>query len=212
MLQKPLSRVVVFAALVIGGAAAAGVAVWANRERLAAETTAQQETTKRAQAEQQLASLKHELAQMREEHAADEGRLEQGAKREQQAHQSAEELRRALEFLEQKVLSAGTPAEWTGPPRSKITLREALDAAEPEIAHQCADQPLVEAFVRSTFGRAYLDLREPAKAVEQLRKALALREKALGPHDPATVACRNDLARAYRLADRPSEAASLFDQ
>jgi tetratricopeptide (TPR) repeat protein len=71
---------------------------------------------------------------------------------------------------------------------------------------------LAEASIRETLGSTYLDLEEPAPAVKQLERALALREAMLGDDHPATLACRNKLAVAYRRAGRPADASRLYDQ
>ncbi len=152
MLKNSLPKDVLFSVLLASAAAAVGMAAWAFRERQAAERMVHQDTAERAHIEQELAALRHQLAEAREESMAEDKRLEHAAEREQRERHFVDVLQRALDFFEQTVFSAGTRTEWTGPPRSNVTLREALDAAEQQIAHECADQPLVEALVRSTFG------------------------------------------------------------
>jgi tetratricopeptide (TPR) repeat protein len=53
---------------------------------------------------------------------------------------------------------------------------------------------------------------EPTLAVRQYERALALREAMQGASHPDAAACRNQLAVAYRLAGRTTEAALLFDR
>ncbi len=93
-----------------------------------------------------------------------------------------------------------------------MTLRKALDATESQVAGAFADRPLAEASIREMLGLGYLNVGEPAKAVQQDERALALREATQGAADPDAAACRNQLAVAYRLANRTTEAARLFDR
>ena len=71
---------------------------------------------------------------------------------------------------------------------------------------------MAEATVREVLGSGYLNVGDPAAAVKQYERALALREAMQGPTHPETAACRNQLAIAYRLAQLPTEAAHLFDR
>ncbi len=92
-----------------------------------------------------------------------------------------------------------------------MTLRKALDSTESQVAEAFADRPLAEAAIREMLGLANLSLGDPARAVTQYERALALRETMQGVDHPETAACRNQLAVAYRLAGRTAEAGRLFD-
>ncbi len=132
------------------------------------------------------------------------------------ARRTAENARAVLAFLKDKLLSAGRVAgwidgQWVDPPGKEMTLREALDAAARAAARTFADRPLVEAEVHEVLGSGYLDLGKAGLAVGQYERALALREAWLGPYHPDTVACRDRLAHAERLAGRPAEAARLYE-
>ena len=138
-------------------------------------------------------------------------------KAEKAAQRSAEETKAVLAFVKNKLLSAGRPGDVSlaeafraGGQGKDVTLRKAVDAAEPQIAEAFADRPLGEASVREMLGSTYLNLGEPARAVTQYERAFALRE-AIGINDPDTADCRNQLAVAYRLAGRSADASRLFD-
>lgn len=84
------------------------------------------------------------------------------------AREEAEATRRINDFLNQ-VLAAPRPGE-SG---STVTLLTAINEAVPLIAENFADQPLLEASVRSNLGDTYRALGEPELAVEQHELALA---------------------------------------
>ena len=92
-----------------------------------------------------------------------------------------------------------------------VTVREAVDAAEPRIAGRFKDQPLVEADVRDTLGLTYSYLGEAPLAIRQHERALELRQTKLGPDHPDTLASRNNLAEAYQAAGRTAEAIALHE-
>ena len=134
------------------------------------------------------------------------------------AQRSEEETKAVLAFVKNKLLSAGRPGDvslaeafWAGGQGKDVTLRKAVDAAEPQIAEAFADRPLGEALVRQILGLTYLNLGEPARAVKQYERAFALREAMQGVDHPDTADCRNQLAVAYRLAGRTADAGRLFD-
>jgi tetratricopeptide (TPR) repeat protein len=152
--------------------------------------------------------------------------LKNALKERDQALAAAESARRSegeskaiLDFFKKNLLSAGrsadvslTEAFWAGAggKGKDVTLRKAVDAAESQVADAFADRPMAEASVREMLGLAYLSLGEPARAVNQYERALALRETLQGADHPETAECRNQLAVAYRLAGRTAEAGRLF--
>jgi tetratricopeptide (TPR) repeat protein/tRNA A-37 threonylcarbamoyl transferase component Bud32 len=122
--------------------------------------------------------------------------------------QSEEARKRAeavLGFLKEDVLAAARPEGQEGGLGKDVTVRRAVDAAEPRIAQAFKDQPIVEAEVRDTLGLTYYDLGETTMAIRQFELAVDLRGARLGPDHPETLASRNALGEAYRLARRTSE-------
>ncbi len=111
-----------------------------------------------------------------------------------QAKRSEARANAVLKFIQGKVLSAARPKGQEGGLSRDATVREALDRAEPEIATAFAGEPLVEASIRNTLGVSYWYLGEQEKALEQQKRAVALRRQELGPKHPETVGAMNDLA------------------
>ncbi len=138
---------------------------------------------------------------------------------EKAARRSEGDTKAILDFFKKNLLSAGrsgdmslSEAFWAGAggKGKDVTLRQAVDAAESQVAGVFADRPMAEASVREMLGLAYSSLGEPARAVQQYERALALRETMQGVDHPDTAECRNQLAVAYRLAGRTAEAGRLF--
>jgi hypothetical protein len=70
----------------------------------------------------------------------------------EKARQRAEAV---LSFLKDDVLATARPQGLEGGLGVKVTVREAVDAAEPKIAAAFRDQPIVEADVLDTLGTTY---------------------------------------------------------
>jgi hypothetical protein len=129
---------------------------------------------------------------------------------------SLQAVNAVLDFFNDKVLSAGraqgfSAGNWAEGFDKNTTLLKAVEEADKNVPKAFAAKPLGEALIREILGSTYLNLGEPAKAVKQYERALALREVGNGPADRATMECRDQLAKAYRLADRPNDASRLFD-
>ena len=119
--------------------------------------------------------------------------------------QSSESLRRAqavLTFLKEDILTAARPVGQNGGLGLKVTVRAAIDAAEPRIADRFKDQPVVEADIRDTLGESYFYLADYSIAIKQLGTALNLRRRTLGPDHPITLESRNNLAATYAASGR----------
>jgi hypothetical protein len=153
---------------------------------------------------------------------AEKKATEQRDQAEKARQDTAEERDRALKaeadtkavlgFFQDNVLSAGRPKDQEGGLGNKVTLREAVDAAESAIVEAFADRPLVEASIRNTLGSTYRYLGDYPRAIQQHERALALREAKLGVEHPDTLSSRNNLAAAYWSAGRTAEAIRLEEQ
>src|SRR5579875_3625265 len=184
--------------LVAGVVVSTSLAVWAVRAEKQARTAEQEAVDERNRA-------------LTAEEAAKEQR-DKAVAAEQAAKRSEEDAKAVLGFFQNKVLSAGRPKGQDGGQGKDVTLREAVDAAEPEIAKAFADRPLVEASVRDTLGTTYYYLGELLHAIKQYEQALALRESKLGFDHPDTLTSRNNLAAAYWSSGRIAEAIRLHEQ
>ncbi len=210
---------VLFILLLLAGLGGIGFGAWEWHKEGKAEKTEKEAVEKQKKAQKDADEAKAKLQQSeaaRKETVKERDEAQQGEK----AAQSAEEdARTVIAFVKDRLLSAGRPADvslteafWTGGQAKDVTLRKAVDLAEPRVARQFAERPLAEASVREMLGLAYLSLGEPALAVKQYKRALELREAMLGVNHPDSAECRNQLAIAYRLANRADDAGRLFDQ
>jgi tetratricopeptide (TPR) repeat protein len=92
------------------------------------------------------------------------------------------------------------------------TVRQAVYAAESAIQDSFTGQPAVETSIRNTLGVSYHYLGEPALAIRQHERALALRTDLLGPDHSDTLSSPSNLANAYQEAGRLTEALSLLER
>ncbi len=157
------------------------------------------------------ASIWQAVRALKAEHQAIAAR-DEAAEQLQQAKRSEARANAVLKFFESKVLSAARPKGQEGGISRDATVREALDRAEPEIAKSFAGEPLVEASIRNTLGVSYWYLGDDKMALEQQKRALALRRQKLGPDDPETVGVMNDLAIIYDRIGRTAEALTLMEE
>lgn len=135
------------------------------------------------------------------------------------ARNSEEETKAILDFLKKNLLASGrvpdnalAQAFWAGGPGKDMTLRQAVDSADAQVAGAFAERPTAEAGIREILGLAYLNLGDPKQASKEYARALELRQAIQGRGDPDTAACRNQLAVAERLAGRAAQAGRLYDQ
>ncbi len=177
--------------VVVGAVASTLLAVWAMKERARATMA---ETEAKDQRDEAVAA-RTATAEQRDK-----------------AVESEKDAKAVLAYFQDKVLSAGRPAGQEGGLGNKVMLRQAVDAAEPDIAKSFADRPLVEASIRNTLGLTYWYLGEAVLAIGQHERALALRETQLGADHPHTFISRNNLALAYYSAGRIAEAIRPHEQ
>ena len=137
--------------------------------------------------------------------------LARSLEQEKKAKQAESEAKTVLEFFQENVLASTRPANQEGGLGKEVTVRRAVDAAEPKIATAFADRPAAEASIRDALGLTYLYLGELAMAIRQLELSRQLRRDALGPEARETVDTMNNLALAYREAGRISDALPLFE-
>jgi serine/threonine protein kinase len=104
--------------------------------------------------------------------------------RSEESRQRAEAV---LTFLKDDVLAATRPEGQDRGLGRDVTVRRAVDAAEPRIAGAFHGQPIVEADLRDTRGTTYLYLGEAPRATRQFERALELRRTNLGPDHPYTL-------------------------
>ena len=122
---------------------------------------------------------------------------------------AAEEARATLEQVN-RFLSDMLTAVRPNRVGSEATVHEVLDEASRRIAGQFKDQPLVEASLRHSIGRAYSSLQLPSQAVAHLREGLTIRQRLLGPNDPDTLWIENNLCNVVLRLGRNAEAEEML--
>jgi hypothetical protein len=204
--------------LLAAAVAGTGLAIWAFREEGRARKAEQEAEQRQKKAEEVAAEYKGKYQQAEATWKATAQELRHAQASAEAARRSEHEMQDVLDFFKKSLLSAGRPgggslpaAFWAEGRGQDVTLRKALDLTDSRVSEAFADRPLAEAPVREMLGLGYLNVGEPARAVQQYERALALREAMQGDNHPETAACRNQLAIAYRLAGRPDEGARLFD-
>ncbi len=115
----------------------------------------------------------------------------------QRARAERDSAEAVLKFFREKILAAGRPEGQEGGLGKDVTLRKAIDAAEPQIRAAFEDRPVVEAAIRETLGESYLYLGEPSLAVQELQRALALRREHLGLEHPNTLEAMHHLGTVF---------------
>ena len=135
------------------------------------------------------------------------------------AHLSAESARKSesqalatLDFFREKILAVARPKDENGGLGVGATIREAIDAAEPDIEKSFVDQPLVIASIRETLGKTYRSLGSPGQSAQQHELALQLRRKFLGSDHDLTLITMNNLALAYQNMGRLTLALPLQEE
>lgn len=212
--KKPRGLMTVWALLLlpatVGGA---GLTMWKMRGDDPAQTSVQQLREERDQAQKSAEETKKQLEKAVAARQTLEKERDQALASEKAARRSEQDSKAVLTFLEDKLLlSAGNKAAWSAEGLGKdVTLRKAVDAAEAKVGAAFADRPLVEASIRETLGRTYLQLDDAARAVQQYKRALGLLEGELGPDHTDTGECRNQLAVAYHRAGQDDKAGQLFN-
>jgi serine/threonine protein kinase len=193
------------ALLVVGGLVSTVLAVRARRAESA---------TKQALilVQDEQAKTQAALAQVHAEQGRTQAALVRATDEQRKAKQSESEAKAVLEFFQEKVLAAARPKDQEGGLGRDATIRAAVDGAESGIEKSFADQPTVEASIRSTLGETYRYLGEPALAIRQHDRSRALRRQALGADHPDSLASMNNLATAYQDAGRFADALHLFEE
>ena len=93
-----------------------------------------------------------------------------------------------------------------------VKVADVLDQAVTGLDKGFSGSKATEAALRDALGRSYYGLGLYPKAEEAHRKALALREAALGPENRDTLESRNNLAETYLIAGRTAEAIAMHEE
>jgi eukaryotic-like serine/threonine-protein kinase len=129
----------------------------------------------------------------------------------QRAKAERDSAEAVLKFFRERILAAGRPQGQEGGLGKDVTLRKAIDEAEPQISASFQNRPIVEAAIRHTLGESYQYLGEPALAVRHAERALALRRQHLGPEHPDTAESMMLLGTAYHDTGRRQQGVALLE-
>ena len=102
------------------------------------------------------------------------------------------------DFLQNDVLAQASAASQSGrkaKPDPDLKVRTALDRAAARVGAKFGKQPEVEAAIRDTIGRTYMDLGLYPEARTQFERALELNRRMHGTNDPTTLRSVTSLGR-----------------
>jgi tetratricopeptide (TPR) repeat protein len=152
----------------------------------------------------------------RDAEAAERRQAEEQRDRALRAEKQAMELQSAglklLRFFRDQVLGTARPKGQKGGLGPNVTIREALEAAEPHVTEVFSDQPWAEASLRCVFGQTYGYLGKWELAARQYARALERSSAWFGSDDPFTLEMMDSLAEAYRAVGKLDKAVPLLEQ
>lgn len=188
-------------ALIVGTAVSVGLAVRATQAEQVAIRESQRLTEEQATSQR--------LAEAERTAREDEKAQKLAAQKSMEEAKSVEaDAKAMLAFFDKAILGAPRPQQGG----KDVTVRQALDRAEPEIAKAFAGRPHVEAAIRERYGETYRQMGDLPAARRQHELAHKLRVKALGPDDSATLRSGNHLAAVYRQLGQYELARPLYEE
>ena len=215
-----LAAAAVTAALIVGVVAFARQARVAGQQRDLARAAGQAEARQRLLANQERdravaaevqAQRDRSRAQGSEAQALEDRNLALEQKRRADSESAA--AKAVNDFLQNDLLaqaSASNQSGETARPDPDLKVRTALDRAAARVAGKFDRQPELEAAIRNTIGRTYLDLGQYPEAAKQLESAVELYRRKLGANHPRTLSATNQLGDVYRLQGKYAEAEALY--
>ncbi len=204
--KRQRNRLLVMVSVVSAVAVMTSVlALWAMKAEQATKEALVSEAAQRKLAEQR---------QMEAEEArqATEKALSREEEQRKLAEQSAKESKAVLGFYNSKVLGAAKTKAAPGGLGIDVTIRKAMDAAEPQIEKSFAGQALIEASVRMAMGQAYSLMSDREAAITQYERAFEVRKKELGPGHYDTLGSMVRLSNDFIAVNRNAEALVLNEE
>jgi eukaryotic-like serine/threonine-protein kinase len=119
------------------------------------------------------------------------------------------------DFLQNDLLAQASASNQSGPgtqPDRDLKVRTALDRAAARISGKFDRQPEVEAAIRDTIGRTYIDLGLYPEARGQLERALDLERRALGTENLKSLKTISGLGNIARREGKYPQAEALLSQ
>ena len=129
------------------------------------------------------------------------------------ANREAAAAQAVNDFLQNDLLAQASVATQSGPKVDPdLKVRTALDRAATRITGKFDQQPGVEAAIRDTIGRTYMNLGLYAEARKQFESALEIQRRVLGPDNPETFKTMGLVGQtAFNQSNYP-EAEALLSQ
>jgi tetratricopeptide (TPR) repeat protein len=119
------------------------------------------------------------------------------------------ETQAVLDFVEQRIIAPAAPTGQQGAPRPGVTVLEAVRAAAPVVDKSFKDQPLTEARLRLSLGRAFALLGDDETALQQSDAARAIYTRLLGVGHRDTLMSMDRVADSYLHLGRENGEAAL---
>ncbi|HEX2746459.1 MAG TPA: protein kinase, partial [Verrucomicrobiales bacterium] len=123
------------------------------------------------------------------------------ARREMRERQNAEAI---LRFFDHDLVSAARQAA------DASGTSDPLDAAARRIASEFGDRPVLAARLRTTLGRAYLTMGDPARAERELPASFKILTRELGPHHAETLRAAAGMAELSLARGHPEDSLSRW--
>ena len=124
------------------------------------------------------------------------------------AEVEAETARRTTEFMVD-LFEVSDPSEALG---NTITAREILDKGIERVDADLADQPAIQATLKSTMGTVYTSLGLYDQAIPLLQSSLDTRRDILGADDPHVLDSMDDLARVFGKSGDYAKALEFYHE
>jgi tetratricopeptide (TPR) repeat protein len=125
------------------------------------------------------------------------------------ADRQARTAQAVTDFLNEDLLGAVALQQAMS---QQVTVQSILDAAATRLEGRFADKPLVEASIRQTLGKTYIELGRYEQAERHLKRAYDVRQRLLGDNDLLALTSMSQLGRLYQMQARYKEAEPLLVQ
>jgi serine/threonine protein kinase len=125
------------------------------------------------------------------------------------ADRQAHRAQAVVDFLNEDLLTSVVLRQSM---TQQVTVQSVLDAASARLEGRFVDEPLVEATIRDTLGRVYVELGDYGMAESHLTRAYDLHQAKLGDMARLTLRSMSQLGHLYHLEGRYEEAKELLAQ
>jgi eukaryotic-like serine/threonine-protein kinase len=116
-----------------------------------------------------------------------------------------------VNFMDQDILSAGSPFSVSGDDGARVTVREAVDRAAAGLDGRFPNEPEVEASIRAAIGQVYVEDGNYPAAEQQIRAAVKLGRRTPGGLDERILRAEYGLAFTLTVEQKFPEARAWLD-